>query len=95
MATFEGQVLDALFTYAQNNEQAVLALIAQQNINVADFVETAATNAIAKNPVLQMIFGGVIKQIVPQLIAALGSEEKALYDLGLAALKTEAAKVGG
>ena len=42
-----------------------------------------------------MIFGGVIKQIVPQLIAALGSEEKALYDLGLAALKTEAAKVGG
>ena len=95
MATFEGQVLDALLTYAQNNEQTVLTLIAQQNINVADFVETAATNAIAKNPVLQMIFGGVIKQIVPQLIAALGSEEKALYDLGLAALKTEAAKVGG
>jgi hypothetical protein len=88
---FEKQVFTALETYAQANEANILASLKGQNVALSDLVEQGVAAVIAKNALLQMVFGGVVKEIAPQLINALGSEEAVLYAMGIAELKTLAA----
>jgi len=95
-----GAILAAGATFAENNEAAVVADLKAANVRVADaaiaLVDSTIDAAAGHNP-LFVAFKGTLKSAAANaegaLIAAAGSEEAALYGLGVAWLKSEAARL--
>ena len=95
MATIQGKIADAIVSFYDANEPALLALITSKNISVVAWVENAAAALLAKNPMLALVLGGEVKSLAPTIIAFFGSEEAAAVAALDALLHAEATKLGG
>ena len=93
--SLQGQIADAFVSLYESNRTGLTALIKSKNVTIVAFVESAAEQLVAKNPMLQLVFQGEIKGAGPQLIAYLGSEENAAYAALDASLRSEAKTLGG
>jgi hypothetical protein len=94
VASIEGQILSAISAAISQNQSAITAAAREANVVVSNEIEALASAIVAKNPILNIVLGGVISGLGPQIVAALGGEEQALITLVQSWLAKEIAAAG-